>query len=173
MSKRMVFVDGYNLIRNDPTLSAIEARSLEAGRRALISRLLTSYDQRANQITIVFDGANAPEMAPSAERYGDIHVLYSRGETADALITRLVNATPPGQQTIVLSDDGQVRSDARSRGAVVGGSADRAKARPTRADLSGKDKDSGDNRPRTTQKKGNPRRAKRRTRRQPDVGVRW
>lgn len=76
MNKRMVFVDGYNLIRNDPTLSSIEARSLEAGRRALISRLLTSYDQRANQITVVFDGANAPAMAPAGERHGHVRVVF-------------------------------------------------------------------------------------------------
>jgi predicted RNA-binding protein with PIN domain len=173
MNKRLVFVDGYNLIRNDPMLSAIEARSLEAGRRALISRLMTSYDQRTNQITVVFDGANAPAMAPSGERYGEVNVVFSRGETADAVIRRLVEAAPPGQQKIVLSDDGQVRSDAQSRGAVVGGSADRAKARPTRSDLSGKDKDSSNDSTRTTQKKGNPRRAKRRTRQQFDERVRW
>ena len=133
MNKRQVFVDGYNLIRNDPMLSAIEARSLEAGRRALISRLMTSYDQRANEITVVFDGANAPAMAPSGERHGQVRVVFSRGETADALIRRLVAAVPPGQEAIVLSDDGEVRRDAQSRGAVVGGRADRAKARPTPA----------------------------------------
>jgi hypothetical protein len=169
MTKRLVFVDGYNLIRNDPTLSAIEARSLQAGRQALISRLMTSFNLQANEITVVFDGSATPLPLPSSERYGQIRVLYSRqGETADAVILRLIAATPPGRQVVVLSDDHEIRDAVQARGGIVGGAADRARPRPTSSDLEKKD---AEQKPRTTEKKGNPRRAKRRSRRRDSV--RW
>ncbi len=168
MNKRLVLVDGYNLIKNDPTLSAIEARSLEAGRRALVSRLLTSFKTQTNDITVVFDGSDLPLPAPNSERYGPVRVLFSRqGETADAVILRLVASTPAGRQIVLLSDDQELRDAVRARGGIVAGSADRARARPTPADLARKD---NDERPRS-QKKGNPHRARRRARRTPVV--RW
>jgi predicted RNA-binding protein with PIN domain len=169
VSKRIVLVDGYNLIRNDPALKAIEARSLDAGRRALVSRLMTTFDLRSNEITVVFDGANAPALAPASERYGQVRVVYSRqGETADAVLGRLVAATPPGRQVVLLSDDHALRDVARQHGAVVGGAADRTPSRPTPSDLAARDRDALDRR---TEKKGNPRRAKKRSRRTHDV--RW
>jgi predicted RNA-binding protein with PIN domain len=169
MTKRLVFVDGYNLIRNDPTLSAIEARSLDAGRRALVSRLLTSFNLQTNDITVVFDGANEALPLPASERYGPVKVIFSRqGETADAVILRLVAATPPGRQVVLLSDDGELRSAVQGRGGIVGGAANRARPRPTPYDQAKKE---ADKTPRGTDKKGNPRRAKRRPRQQP--AVRW
>jgi predicted RNA-binding protein with PIN domain len=36
-----IVIDGYNLIRQSPTLSAIEHRSLEEGREALLQRLVS------------------------------------------------------------------------------------------------------------------------------------
>lgn len=169
MSKRLVLVDGYNLIKNDPALSAIEARSLEAGRRALVSRLLTSFNTQTNDITVVFDGSDLPLPVPNSERYGAVRVLFSRqGETADAVILRLVALTPAGRQIVLLSDDQELRDAVRARGGIVAGSADRARARPTPADPAQKD---GDERPRSAKKKGNPHRARRRARRTPVV--RW
>lgn len=169
MTKRQVIVDGYNLIRNDPTLSAIEARSLDAGRRALVSRLSTTFDLRSNEITVVFDGANGPLPYPASERIGSIQVVFSRqGESADTVIKRMVGASTPGRQVIVLSDDNELRDAARAYGAIVGGKADRAHPRPTPSDLAARDRDAA---PRNSEKKGNPRRAKKRSRRPPDV--RW
>lgn len=169
MNKRLVIVDGYNLIRNDATLSAIEARSLDAGRRALISRLMTSFDQNANEITIVFDGSAAPLPLPASERHGRINVVFSRrGESADTVIKRMLAAAPPGRTILMLSDDGELRSAAQAAGGVAGGAADRARARPLLPRSQDKDQDEP---PRSRQKKGNPRRAKKRSRIQPTI--RW
>jgi hypothetical protein len=168
MTKRLVLVDGYNLIKNDPMLSAIEARSLEAGRRALVSRLLTSLNLHANDITVVFDGSALPLPLPSAERYGAVNVIFSRqGETADAVIKRMIAAAAPGRPLLLLSDDRELRSAVQAHGGVAGGAADRARPRPT-GHLASKD---GDEPPRNKEKKGNPRRAKRRARQTP--AVRW
>jgi len=166
MTKRLVLVDGYNLIRNDATLSAIEARSLEAGRRALVSRMLTSFSTQANEITVVFDGGAAPADAPSSERYGQVRVVFSRqGETADAVILRMIAATPPGRQILLLSDDGELRRAVQAHGGLAGGAADRARPRF----VAPQDDRDGESRPRSTDKKGNPRRAKKRTRRTPPI----
>ena len=170
MIKRLVLVDGYNLIKNDPSLSAIESRSLEAGRRALISRLMTTFDLHTNDITVVFDGADIPLPMPASERHGSVQVVFSRGgETADTVILRLVAATPPGRQIVLLSDDRELRSAVLGRGGVVGGAADRAQ--PRRRYQETTDKDADRDMPRPRDKKGNPRRAKRRPRRTPPV--RW
>ena len=161
MMKRLVLVDGYNLIRNDPTLKAIEARSLEAGRGALLSRLQSTFSLQANEIVVVFDGASAPLPYPASERYGQIRVIFSRqGETADAVIMRMAAAVPAGRQMLLLSDDREIRTAVQAQGGIVGGAADRAN-RPTRSAFSNKD---SDDRPKDKQKKGNPRRAKKHSR---------
>jgi len=52
-----LIIDGYNLIRQSPWLSLLDARDLEAGREALLQSL-ADYRQRRLQhkITVVFDG---------------------------------------------------------------------------------------------------------------------
>ncbi len=169
MIKRLVLVDGYNLIRNDPTLKAIEARSLEAGRGALLSRLQSTFSLQKNEIVVVFDGTSAPLPYPASERYGQIRVVFSRqGETADTVIMRMAAAAPSGRQILLLSDDREIRTAVQAQGGIVGGAADRARPRPTRSAFSNKD---SDDRPRDKQKKGNPRRAKKHSRTPPPV--RW
>jgi predicted RNA-binding protein with PIN domain len=169
MMKRLVLVDGYNLIKNDPTLSVIEARSLEAGRRALVSRMLTSFNLQANEVIVVFDGSDIPLPVPSDERHGQVRVVFSRkGETADAVILRMIAATPAARQLLLLSDDRELRDAAQAHGGIAGGAADRARPRTVPSRLAAKD---SDERPRSTEKKGNPRRAKKRSRSAPIV--RW
>jgi predicted RNA-binding protein with PIN domain len=170
MTKRIVLVDGYNLIKNDPALSVIEVRSLEAGRRALISRLLTTFNLQANDVTVVFDGSNVPLPAPSSERHGQVRVIFSRqGETADTVIKRLAAAAPPDRQVVLLSDDRELRSAVQARGAIVGGAAQRARPRATPVTWRKDDPAGNDSAPRRQEKKGNPRRAKKRDRRPPAV----
>lgn len=166
--KRLVLVDGYNLIRNDPTLKAIEARSLEAGRGALLSRLQSTFSMQANEIVVVFDGASAPLPYLASERYGQIRVVFSRqGETADTVIMRMAAAVPSGRQMLLLSDDREIRTAVQAQGGIVGGAANRAD-HPTRSAFATKD---SDDRPRDRAKKGNPRRAKKHSR--TPLPVRW
>jgi predicted RNA-binding protein with PIN domain len=167
--KRLVLVDGYNLIRNDPILSAIEARSLEAGRGALISRLASRFSLQANEITVVFDGVDAPLPYPSTERNGQIRVIFSRkGESADTVIVRMAAAVAPGRQVLLLSDDQEIRTAVQAQGGAVGGAAEREQPRLVRSAFARKDSDDV---PRNREKKGNPRRAKKRGRSQSPI--RW
>lgn len=159
--KRIVLVDGYNIIKRDPILSGLERRGLQVAREALFSRLLSSYDLRGNEITVVFDGQGPRE---TTDRWGVLKIIYSRsGESADAVIARLAAACKDPSQMVGLSDDRAVRQSVTQAGGQAAGSADR---RPPR--MADKQKPDDDE-PRTKEKKGNPRRAKKRPRQGPDT----
>jgi len=49
-------VDGYNVIRREPGLSAREQVGLQVGRHALCQLLLAAARASGDQFTIVFDG---------------------------------------------------------------------------------------------------------------------
>jgi predicted RNA-binding protein with PIN domain len=159
--KRTILVDGYNIIKRDPILSGLERLGLQVAREALFSRLLSSYDLRGNDITVVFDGQGARE---TTDRWGVLKIIYSRsGESADAVIARLAAASKDPSQMVGLSDDRAVRQSITQAGGQAAGSADR---RPPRmADK----QHAGDDEPRGKEKKGNPRRAKKRPRQGPDT----
>jgi predicted RNA-binding protein with PIN domain len=157
--KRQVIVDGYNLIKRDPLLLSLEQRSLETARQALIARLMSSYNLRTCDITVVFDGSAVAPPAASTDRWGRIKVVYSRPpQTADDVIRGLVAAAKDPSQVVVLSDDRELRDSVQTRGGVVAGSADRRAPRPV-----DKEREAADRRPQP--KKGNPRRAKKKDRR--------
>ena len=159
--KRTVLVDGYNIIKRDPTLSRLERLGLQVAREALFSRLLSSYDLRGNEITVVFDGQGPRE---TTDRWGVLKIIYSRsGETADAVIARLAAACKDPSQMVGLSDDRAVRQSVTQAGGLAAGSADRRPPRVT-------DKqNTEDDEPRGKEKKGNPRRAKKRPRQGSDT----
>lgn len=162
--KRTVLVDGYNIIKRDAILSGLERRGLQVAREALFSRLLSSYDLRGNEITVVFDGQGERE---TMDRWGVLKIIYSRsGETADAVIARLAAVSKDPSQMVVLSDDRAVRQSVTQAGGVAAGSADRRQ--PRMADKQKTD----DDEPHSQGKKGNPRRAKRRPRQGPEP-FRW
>ena len=52
----LILIDGYNLIRQSDILRNYERQSLEAGRRALISKLIEYEKKKGHKITVVFDG---------------------------------------------------------------------------------------------------------------------
>jgi uncharacterized protein len=159
--KRIVLVDGYNIIKRDPTLSGLERLGLQVAREALFSRLLSSYDLRGNEITVVFDGQGPRE---TTDRWGVLKIVYSRaGESADAVIARLAATCKDPSQMIGLSDDRAVRQSVTQAGGQAAGSADRRQ--PRVADKQKAD----DDEPPTKQTKGNPRRAKKRPRQMPDT----
>jgi predicted RNA-binding protein with PIN domain len=110
-------VDGYNVIRRDPELSAREADGLEAGRTALLQRLARLAARVSDPFTVVFDGARPTGGAPSG---GKVQVVFSRPpETADDVLRRL--ATTLREGAVVVSSDRAVQHAARRAGAVAVG----------------------------------------------------
>lgn len=116
-----IIIDGYNLIRQSPSLAAMDRRDLACGREALIARLAAYRRLKPHRITVVFDGAQAPELSPARDRLQGITIIYSRaGETADTLIVRMTRRE--GEGAMVVSSDQAVARLAEANGAAVIGS---------------------------------------------------
>lgn len=116
-----IIIDGYNLIRQSPSLEKIDRHDLQRGREVLIDRLASYKKIKGYPVTVVFDGADAlPGMdAPGREK--GIRVRFSRhGETADEVIKRM--ASREKEKALVVSSDHDVADFCASRGASVVGS---------------------------------------------------
>jgi predicted RNA-binding protein with PIN domain len=107
-----VLVDGYNVTKTGyGTLPLADQRT----------RLLASLEGLASrtkaEITCVFDGADVdtPVAAPATRR---VRLLFSDpGETADALIVRLVRLEPRGRPLGVVTSDKEIVAAVRREGA--------------------------------------------------------
>ena len=105
----LILIDGYNLIRQSDTLRSYERKSLEAGRNALIARLVEYGNKRAHQITVVFDGWKSGSADEERDREGKIDIIYSRyGERADDVIKRIAAQT--AGEVVVVSSDREISS---------------------------------------------------------------
>jgi len=103
-------VDGYNVIRRSPELSAREGESLEAGRKALCARLAQAARASGDSFTVVFDG-----MRSATAGVAGVHVLFSSArESADGVIARMAAAGGA-----VVSNDREVRRAATAAGAIA------------------------------------------------------
>jgi predicted RNA-binding protein with PIN domain len=104
-----ILVDGYNLIRQSDVLRRYERYSLEAGRQALISKLIDYERKKGHKITVVFDGGESGSAQEERDRDGNIDIIYSRhGEKADDVIKRIAAQT--AEETVVVSSDRDIAS---------------------------------------------------------------
>ena len=97
-------LDGYNIIKQVQPLKKI--RILKEARSKLFSMASASHFNRAenNRITLVFDGREDLNLC-SMSSAGKIRIIFSRGESADEVIKRLLqDSSRPGNITVV-SDD--------------------------------------------------------------------
>ncbi len=115
--RRVTIVDGYNVIRCDPTLANLERRSLELAREALVRRLAVDARLAKDEVIVVFDGAQGGRSFEHGERRGRVRVVYSRfGESADEVIKRLVTTTAGDVR--VISNDRELRDFASAYGST-------------------------------------------------------
>ena len=113
-----IIIDGYNLIRQSPTLSVIEHRSLEEGRQALLERLVSYRKAKHHPVTVVFDGAKADLSMEKTTRCKGIDVLFSRrGELADSVIKRFI--TRERERSVVVTSDKEIALFATQHGAAT------------------------------------------------------
>ncbi|HEX6233018.1 MAG TPA: NYN domain-containing protein [Jiangellaceae bacterium] len=104
-------VDGYNV-----TKTAWPAMPLEAQRNRLIQALGALAARTKAEVTCVFDGADVSVPPPVGPAAG-VRVRFSpKGETADELIRRLVQAEPEGRAVVVASSDREVADGVRRPG---------------------------------------------------------
>ena len=148
-------IDGYNVIRRDPELTAAERVSLEAGRAALCRALAPMARRGSDAFTVVFDGAGR---GGEGGAIAGVRVVFSSArENADRVLARL--AVRGGA---VVSNDRDVQRAAVRAGAIAVSAdqflakLDRLATASAEGEASG-DGDDGDEAPRGL-KKGNPRR---------------
>lgn len=108
-----MLIDGYNVLQKMPELSVLK---LEDGRRGLVRFVETTRPQGSarNSITIVFDGR---EDVWGSESSPEVRVLFSRGESADELIKRMVSTEKSAAQTVLVTDDRDLGYYCRTHGA--------------------------------------------------------
>jgi uncharacterized protein len=147
-------VDGYNVIRREPTLAAHERQSLEAGRQALCRLLSTAARVSGDRFSVVFDGSRGGGSASGGP--GVRAIFSSARETADQVLARMATAGA----AVVSSDREVQRAAVRARAVPI--TADEFLARLERAerarDADAVDKDDDEEAGRSRSKKGNPRR---------------
>jgi hypothetical protein len=113
-----IIVDGYNLIRQSPTLSRLDRRDIALGREALIAGLADYRKIKPHRITVVFDGVEAPGVSSARDVQRGVRIVFSRrGETADAVIARM--ARQEREKALVVSSDAAVARAAQSCGAAA------------------------------------------------------
>lgn len=115
---RDILVDGYNIIKNTPSLQAIGAKNLAAARDLLISQLVNRYRHTPHQVIVVFDGSGTREQVSHDRR---VRITFTRhGETADSVIARLVaQARAAGREVEMYSNDRELQQSVARQGGGV------------------------------------------------------
>lgn len=113
-----IVIDGYNLIRQSREFSSLDRQDLQLGRESLALALAAYKKTKPYKITVVFDGADAPEGMVRRDRIKGIEMRYSGpGELADEVIKRM--AAREKQKLLVVSSDGDIVRFAQSMGSTV------------------------------------------------------
>jgi len=107
-------IDAYNII-NHTTFA--RSNKIRDPLRALLEFVKTRrYGKRLkNKVTLVFDGY--PKVSAQGLEEAGIDVIYSREETADTRIKRLVETSKNPKGIAVVSDDRQIQFFIKSAGA--------------------------------------------------------
>ena len=149
-----IIVDGYNFIGREKGLRG----DLRGKRLKLIERLSAYRKTKGYEVTVVFDGGGGEGFDAGEGRIDGVEVVFSRGESADEVICRMAEVLKEG--CTVVSSDREIQRRVRESGAVSIYSGEfeaRLKSVLDPDDFRKEAEDSEDI-PRTTEKKGNPRR---------------
>ena len=117
-----LLIDGYNLLHVTGILGRnVGPGSLERARQVLLKFLAKSLDAGdRDATTIVFDAANAPWGATTAQQFRGLQIRYAVGyEDADALLEELIRADSAPRRLTVVSSDHRIQRAARRRRATA------------------------------------------------------
>jgi predicted RNA-binding protein with PIN domain len=109
-----IIIDGYNLIRQSPTLRSHDAQDITQGREKLIEMLFHYRKLKRHPILVVFDGWQKGNFTEERTKERGIDIVFSkRGEKADEVIKRLVSKT--SGEVIVVTSDREITSFCKGR----------------------------------------------------------
>lgn len=126
--KRLLIVDGYNVLRSGSRYRDIDIPDytddyFNVARERLLKDV-ADFAGRKMEAVIAYDAAGRQGVSSRTETYGKVKVVFSsRGQSADSLIEKLAyDAGKRGIETLV------VTSDATIQDTVFGGGVDRMSA---------------------------------------------
>lgn len=104
--RKILFIDGYNIINDWEVLREFKEESLELARAELIE-ILDEYSKISEEkIILVYDGHLIKGNAGEVSEYKDILIVFTKeNETADSYIEREVMNMPYGFKVRVASSD--------------------------------------------------------------------
>lgn len=106
--KRILIVDGYNMIGAWPELRQLADTSLEDARDKLIEMLADYQGYSGKKVIIVFDAHQVPGLGVKYKQHR-LDIRYTKAkETADELIERLVTLLTGHRTEIIVATSDQV-----------------------------------------------------------------
>ncbi|MBI4846299.1 MAG: NYN domain-containing protein [Candidatus Omnitrophica bacterium] len=108
-------IDGYNVIKQ---VDFLTGQKLRAGRDSLMHFIEKHqlHGSKKNEVTVVFDGKAEVE---SPQVRSAIKVIFSKNESADDKIKRIVEQSRNPKRIVVVSDDKAIKFYCRAVGSRV------------------------------------------------------
>lgn len=115
----ILIVDGYNVINGWPELNKLKEESLAHAREKLIDILSNYGSFKGVQVIVVFDGHLVKGGVRATELVNGVEVIYTgEGETADAVIEKLMHQLPSSLLVCVATSDWDEQKIVLGKGAV-------------------------------------------------------
>lgn len=167
---RQIIIDGYNVIRADTRLQALERVSLQTARDVLVRTLASSPRLANDRVLVVFDGRGGTRHHVHSLRVGRIDTMYSaQGQSADEVIVQQAGVLARAGRVVVVSNDVEVRERCRAEGCEISASENLLDQIPGRSLTHRPQEDDPGSPTLSTVKRGNPRRSSKRDRGNRDV----
>lgn len=109
-------LDGYNIVKHPLLTPSIDKKIKNCCNVILeLVRIKKLCGSSNNKITVVFDGfSNAEELK---RHYSNINVIFSKKDTADGVIKRIVESSSNPKNIMVVSDDKEIKFFVKDVGA--------------------------------------------------------
>ena len=118
MPREFLLVDAHNAIFAHPDLATRHRRNPAAAREELVRLLERHQDATGVRVVVVFDGGTQPKTTADLSGPAGVQVFYPQaGQTADAIIERLVQKYAATHRLTVATNDNLIRTAAVAAGA--------------------------------------------------------
>ena len=118
MAKHFLLVDAHNVIFARPELAARHGRNPGAAREELVRMLERHQDASGVRVVVVFDGGAGSRVTSEVSGGAGVQVIYPQaGQSADAIIERLVVKYAGMHELTVATNDNLIRTAAGAAGA--------------------------------------------------------
>lgn len=107
-------IDGYNALFSLRPFLKGTARSREGF--LLYIKTARPFGSLRNSVTVVFDGAKGIVSGQQGS-FSPLRIIFSKGETADETIVRLISREEHPNRTVVVTDDRELAERAKNLGA--------------------------------------------------------